>query len=127
MVKKDAAEESWYAPAAAELSALDRKAEAAFKAGNQDEAAALIAKGQPILGRLLSARRPTLEAMEAVSDLDQLYGEMLMTNHSCGWATQFYQKNVARWKRWTPETPEATIRLKQARSGIAECERRMLQ
>jgi hypothetical protein len=125
--KKDAVEESWYAPTIDQLAALDRKAEAAFKAGDQDKAAALIEEGKPLQARLLEARQPTLPAMEAVADLDQLYGNMLRTNHNCGWATQFFQKNLARWKHWDPETEETTLRLKQAQAGIADCDRRMIQ
>lgn len=119
--------EPWYAPATAELAALDRKAEAAFHAGNQDQAAALIKQGEAIETRLLSARDPTLEAVQAVSDLDQLYGDMLETNHNCGWAEMFFQKNIVRWKHWTPQTPDSDKRLKLAQKGVEECDKRLLQ
>jgi len=36
-----------------------------------------------------------------------------------------FQKNVARWKHWTPKTAETARRLKQAESAIADCDRRM--
>jgi spore cortex formation protein SpoVR/YcgB (stage V sporulation) len=52
---------------------------------------------------------------------------MLLTNHNCGWATQFFQKNVARWKHWPTPNDDTASRLKLAQDGIAECERRMMR
>jgi hypothetical protein len=71
---------------------------------------------------LLAAPHPTLEAMEAASDLDQLYGQMLFTNHNYGWARLFFQKNTSRWKIWKPQMPETIRRLKLAEDGIAACD-----
>jgi len=102
---------------------IDRQAEDAFKVGKADQAAALIQQGQPLMDRLLAVPRPTLEAVEAASDLDDLYGRMLLSNRHYGWARMFFQKNVARWKHWTPQTPEAESRLKQANTAIEECDR----
>jgi hypothetical protein len=110
-----------------ELATLDRDATANFRAHKPDAAAALIEKGEPLRDRLLSVPKPTLEATEAASDLDQIYGEMLMSNRNYGWARLMFQKNVARWKLWKPQTPETASRLKQAQAAIAECDRRMLQ
>ena len=121
----DPTAEAWYAPAVAKLTAIDREAETAFHKDNQDAAAALIEQAKPISARLLAVPHPTLEAMEAASDLDQLYGQMLFTNHNYGWARLFFQKNTARWKVWKPETPETIRRLKQAEEGIAGCDARM--
>ena len=118
----DPTKEAWYAPAVAKLTALDRKAEAAFRKNDQDAAAALIEQAKPLSARLLGVPRPTLEAMEAASDLDQLYGQMLFTNHNYGWARLFFQKNTARWKVWKPQTPETLQRLKLAEDGIAACD-----
>jgi hypothetical protein len=118
----DPTTESWYAPAVAKLAALDRQAETAFRKNDQDAAAALIEQAKPISARVLSAPHPTLAAMEAASDLDQLYGQMLLTNHNYGWARMFFQKNTARWKLWKPQTPETLQRLKQAEDGIAQCD-----
>jgi hypothetical protein len=75
--------------------------------------------------RLLSVQRPTLDAAEAASDLDDLYGRMLLANRHYGWARLQFQKNVARWKHWMPQTKETARRLKQAESAIAECDRRL--
>ena len=44
--------------------------------------------------------------METVSDLDQLYGQMLLANRNYGWARLVFQKNRARWKTWKPATSE---------------------
>jgi len=126
-VERDATEEDWYKPAIAELSDLARRGDVLFRKGDQDGAAALIEKGTAIEGKLLSARQPPLDAMEAASDLDQLYGDMLKTNHNCGWATQFYQKNLSRWKHWPEQTPETKRRFKLAQDAIAECDRIMLR
>lgn len=118
----DPTTEAWYAPAVAKLADLDRQAEAAFRKNDQDKAAALIEEAKPISARLLAAPHPTLEAMEAASDLDQLYGQMLFTNHNYGWARLFFQKNTSRWKIWKPQTTETVRRLKLAEDGIAACD-----
>jgi hypothetical protein len=118
----DPTTEAWYTPAVAKLAGLDRQAEAAFRTNDQDAAAALIEQAKPISARLLAAPHPTLEAMEAASDLDQLYGQMLFTNHNYGWARLFFQKNTSRWKIWKPQMPETIRRLKLAEDGIAACD-----
>ena len=102
----DPVTEEWYAPAAAELAAMNRQAEKLLHDGKSDQAAALITKGQATAGRLLAAPRPTLAAMEAASDLDQMYAEMLLSNRNYGWARLAFQKNVSRWKNWRPQTEE---------------------
>jgi len=96
-----------------------------FQHGKADEAAALIQKGEPLSHRLLAVQRPTLAAAQAASDLDQLYGEMLLSNRNYGWARLVFQKNLARWRHWKPETPETLFRLKEAQSAIARCDRGM--
>ena len=121
----DPTKESWYAPAVAQLDALDQRAAAAFRKGDQDAAAALIEQAKPVMARVLAAQHPTLGAMEAASDLDQLYGQMLFANHNYGWARLFFQKNTARWKLWKPQTPETLQRLKQAEDAIALCDARI--
>jgi hypothetical protein len=82
-------------------------------------------KGESLSARLLAVPRPTLAATEAASDLDQLYGQMLLSNRKYGWARLQFQKNLARWKHWRPQTPETARRLRQAESAIAECDRRI--
>jgi len=123
--KPDPAKEAGYTQAVEQLAALDREAEDLLKRGLTDGAAAAIAKGQPLQVRLLGAPRPTLDAMEAVSDLDNLYARMLLSNHHDGWARMLYQKNFARWKNWTPQTADTTRRLRQAEAGMTECDRRL--
>jgi hypothetical protein len=88
-----------------------------------DQAAAIITKGQPLIHRLLSVPRPTLAAMEAVSDLDHLYGQMLLGNRHYVWARVLFQKNLTRWTLWTPQTADTVRRAKIARAAIAECDR----
>lgn len=126
-VERDATEEDWYKPSVRELAALASQGNQLFHKGDQDGAAALIEKGKAIEEKLLSARTPPLDAMEAASDLDQLYGDMLKTNRNCGWATQFYQKNLSRWKHWPEQTDETRRRFKLAQDAIAACDRIMLQ
>lgn len=126
-VQRDPTTEPWYGQTVDELTSMNRQANEFFKKGKSDEAAALIEKGEPMSARLLSVSQPTLAATEAASDLDQLYGEMLLSNKNYGWARLLFQKNVARWKHWMPQTPETAGRLKQAESAIAECDRRIAE
>jgi len=121
----DPTRQPWYAPTTQQLADLNRRANDAFQAGKQDQAAALIEQGQPLAKRLLEATPPTLEAMEAVSDLDDLYGRMLLSNRHYGWARLQFQKNLARWKRWKPESEESIRRLKQVNAELAECDRHL--
>ena len=123
--KPDPAKESWYGETAGQLAALAREAEAAYARGRQDDAAALVQKGQPLIERLLSAPQPTLAAMEGISDLDQLYGRMLFGNGHYVWARDFFQKNVTRWSTWTPHTADTARRLEMARAALAECDRKL--
>jgi hypothetical protein len=126
-VKRDETKEPWYSQTVAQLSAQNLKAKALLKNGKPDDAAVLIQSGEPLASRLLAVPKPTLEAMEGASDLDDLYAGMLLSNRNYGWARLFFQKNAARWKLWMPPTEDTGRRLKEAQAGIAECDRRMLQ
>jgi hypothetical protein len=121
----DAAKEAWYSETVQQLAGMNREAESSFASGKSDQAAALIEKGEPLMSRLLSVPRPTLEATEAASDLDDLYGRMLLANRHYGWARLQFQKNLARWRHWQPQTPEAARRLEKAKTAIAECDRHL--
>jgi hypothetical protein len=123
----DATKEVWYGQAVEELTALDREAESAFAASKPDQAAAFIEKGQPVMARILTVAEPTLEATVAASDLDQLYGRMLLANRHYGWARLLFQKNLARWKHWQPPTADSARRLQQAEEAIAECDRHIVE
>jgi hypothetical protein len=112
-----------YGESVAELAGLAHDAKTLIAAGKSDAAAAAITKGQPIIARVLAAPHPTLAAMEAASDLDELYGRMLLGNKNYGWARMTYQKNRSRWMHWQPQTAETERRKKQAETGIAECDR----
>ena len=125
--KVDPTQEAGYADAVEQLAAMCREAEDLLKRGRSQDAAAVITKGLPLQARLLAAPRPTLGAMGAVSDLDDLYARMLLSNHRDGWARMLFQKNLARWKNWEPRTVDTTRRLRQAEAGIAECDRRLQQ
>jgi hypothetical protein len=120
-----AADTPAYADLAGQLASLNREAEADLKKGQGDKAATAVQNGLPIQAKLLEVPRPTLEAMQAISDLDDIYARMLLAGHREGWARIMYQKNVARWKYWKPETDDSARRLKQAETGIAECDRRL--
>lgn len=119
---RDETKEPWYSQTVERLANQNREARNLWKSGKADAAAALIQSGEPLAGRLLSVRNPTLAAMQDASDLDDLYGRMLLSNRNYGWARLFFQKNLARWKNWTPQTPDTIARLKEAQSGIAECD-----
>ena len=124
---RDATKEPWYRETIEQLTAINREADSAFAGGNSDQAAKLIEKGQPLVARLLAVPNPTLETAIAASDLDDLYGRMLLSNRHYGWARLLFQKNLSRWKHWQPQTPETARLLKQAESAIAECDRHILE
>jgi hypothetical protein len=121
--RADPTTEPWYAEQVKELTSIDNQANDFFKRGKSDEAAALVQNGEKISTRLLGVPQPTLAAMEAASDLDDLYGTMLLSNHNYGWARLMFQKNAARWKYWRPQTTQTEARLKQAQDEIAKCDR----
>lgn len=121
--KPDPTQESWYGETIGQLAAMDREAETSLHHNATDRAAAIVTQGQPLIHRLLSVPRPTLAAMEAVSDLDQLYGQMLLGNRHYVWARVLFQKNLTRWTLWAPQTPDTIRRLNTARAAIAECDR----
>ncbi len=123
--KPDPVKEAWYGQTVEQLAALNRDAEGLLQGGKADEAAALIKQGQPIMSRLLSVPHPTLPAVEAASDLDHLYGRMLLANRHYGWARLQFQKNLARWRNWQPQTPDTLRRKKLAEASIAECDRHL--
>jgi hypothetical protein len=123
----DPTTEPWYSKAVDELTAMGRQASDDFHHGKEDAAAALIENGEKASTRLLSVPHPTLAAAEAVSDIDTLYGQMLYSNKNYGWARLLFQRNVARWKNWTPQTPETAARLKEAEASIAACDRHIDQ
>lgn len=123
--KPDPATEPWYAETVAQLTALNREAAAEFTGGRRDAAAALVTKGQPLQARLLGVPHPTLAAVEAASDLDHLYGRLLLANGHTGWARLVFQKNLVRWKNWQPPSESARTRLAQARADIAACDRQL--
>jgi hypothetical protein len=104
---------------------MDLVAEQLLQSGRAQEAAAIVTSGESLQSRLLAAPRPSLEAMEAIADLDHVYGQLLISNGYYGSARLLFQKNVTRWKTWKLPTPETEGRLKQALSDIAECDRHM--
>jgi len=124
---RDATKEPWYRETVEQLTAMNREANSAFATGKSDQASALIEKGQPLVARLLAVPNPTLEAAVGASDLDDLYGRMLLSNRHYGWARLLFQKNLSRWKHWQPQTAETARLLKQAESAIAECDRHILE
>src|SRR5580704_3036851 len=63
-----------YRETVAQLVAMNREAEADYKAGKSDLAAKIMEEEKPLVSRVLSPPQPSLEAVEAASDLDQLYG-----------------------------------------------------
>jgi hypothetical protein len=121
----DPTTDAWYAQTVAELSGMNHNATELIGKGKPDAAADLIVKGEELSKRLMSVRDPTFAATAAASDVDELYGKMLLSNHNYGWARLLFQKNVSRWKYRKPATPDTEARLKQAQQEIEECDRRM--
>jgi hypothetical protein len=123
--KPDATVEAWYGPMVAKVHALRDEAEGLVEAGKYDDAAARITEAQPLVNRLITVPRPSLAAMEGASDIDDLYARMLMRNRHFGWARMQFQKNVARWRNWTPQTDNTRRRREQAEAGMLECDRQL--
>ena len=122
-VPVDPAADPSYTRIVAQLAAMHREASALVQAKKPDEAGAIVTTAQPLIERLLRVPKPTLEAMQAASDLDQLYGRMLLANRHYGWARMLFQKNIARWKNWNPQTEDTARRTKLAAAAMAECDR----
>jgi hypothetical protein len=123
----DPTEESWYGESVKKLEEMNRQAQSLYQHGKADEAAAMITGADPLVKRLVSVPRPTLAALEAASDRDDLYGRMLLANRNYGWARILFQTNLARWRSWKPQTPETARRLKLTEAAIAECDRRLAE
>jgi hypothetical protein len=123
--KPDPTAEPWYAQTVAQVVALRQDADSLINKRKPDEAAARITEAQPLMAKLLSVPNPTFEAMAVVSDLDEMYGRMLLHNHHYGWARLQFQKNVARWRNWSPPTEESRRRLKEAQAAIMEVDRQL--
>lgn len=121
----DVTTEAWYKQAVRQLAEDTRAAEVSFANGKADDASVLIEKAEPLESQVLAVPRPTLAAMESASDLDDLYGRMLLSNQHYEWALFMFQKCSARWKYWQPQTEETARRLKLAESEIADCNRRI--
>jgi hypothetical protein len=117
---------SWYPSTLDQLITLNRQAEDLFQKGDADRAAAKIKEAQSLAARVLAVPRPSLPAVESASDLDDLYGRMLLANRNYAWAQMFFQKNRSRWKNWKPQTEETQRRFKQAENEIAECEKHII-
>ncbi len=122
---RDETAEAWYRKATGELGGISREATEAYRAGRTDDASKLIERGEEVASRLLAVPRPTLVVAQATSDLDELYGRMLFSNKHYGWARLQYQKNLARWKHWKPETEDSQTRLKAALEAIDDCDRKI--
>ena len=122
--RPDATAEAWYPQTVGELNALNLEAQKLARAGKFDAAAEIVTQAQPLETRLLSVPRPTLEATVAASDLDDLYGRLLLRNRHYDWAASILQKNVIRWKAWKPQTEDTARRLQAAVAALAECEHR---
>lgn len=109
------------------LEEMNRQAQSSYQRGEADQAAAVITAAEPWAKRVVSVPRPTLAAVEAASDRDDLYGRMLLANRNYGWARILFQTNRARWKSWRPQTPETARRLRVTEAAIAECDRRLAE
>jgi hypothetical protein len=125
--RADATTELWYGKAVEQLQAMNQKARDLLVQHKADEAGSVITEAEPWAERVISVPHPTLAAMAAASDLDELYGRMLLDNRNYGWARMMFQKNLARWRTWKPQTGETLRYLKAAEAEIAECDRRMTQ
>jgi hypothetical protein len=125
--KADPTKEAWYQQTLQELTASNQEAEKNFSSGKKDAAGKLVVGGEALASRLLAVPEPTVAAAEAASDVDDLYGRMLLSNRHYGDARLLFQKNLSRWRHWQPQTPETARRLQQAVAAIAECDRHIVE
>ena len=125
--KTDPTEEPWYGEMVKKLGGMNRQAQSLYQHGKADDAAAIVTGAEPLVKRLVSVPRPSLAALEAASDRDDLYGRMLLANRNYGWARILFQTNLARWRSWRPQTAETARRLKLTEAAIAECDRRLAE
>lgn len=121
----DPTTESAYTGAVTALEQLNREAAAELAKGRRPEAGALIERGEAPAKTLLAAPHPSLAALQAVSDRDQMYAEMLMANRHWTHARQMLLKNALRWRHWQPQTPDSERRRLAAEQAIAECDRNL--
>jgi len=117
----DETKEPWYSETVARVTDATKQATDAFEHGKPDDASSLILQAEPQANQLLTVLHPTLEATIAAADLDALYARMLFSNRHYEWAQFLYQKNVARWKYWKPQTPDSERRLAEAEAQVQEC------
>lgn len=115
----------WYAQSTDELAAFNHRAADLLQAGQFEQASAIVTQSQPLADKLLAASHPTLAAMEAAADHDDLSGRLYIHNQRWGWARMTFQKNLIRWKAWKPQTPETAARIKAASEAVAECDKHM--
>src|SRR4051812_17235933 len=95
-VPPDPTQAAWYRETLERAQSMEREAAQLVQKRESEKASEIILQAQPLANTLLSVPHPSLAAMEAASDLDDLYARMLFANKHYGWARLFYQKNVAR-------------------------------
>ena len=115
--RPDPTKEASYLDAVEQLTTLNRELETALRKRRSKQTAEIITKAQPLANLLLAAPRPTLAATQAVSDFDDLYGRQLLANRQYGYARFQFQRNLARWKNWRPQTADTERRRKIAEAG----------
>jgi tetratricopeptide (TPR) repeat protein len=108
---------------AAWASAWIQKGREAFAQGRRDEAAGIVTRTQAVTRELLQLPRPPIVALHAATEADLLYGDMLRANRHWADARFLYQKNVNRWKSWSPASGYSKQRVDQALAAVAECDR----
>jgi hypothetical protein len=121
----DETTQPWYAETVARVAQATKDATDDFEHGKADDASSLIVQAEPQASQLLAVLHPTLPATIAAADLDALYARMLFSNNHFEWAQFLYQKNVARWKYWKPQTADTERRQKEAEGQVAECDHRI--
>lgn len=121
----DPMQKASYREALDQLRHWNAEALAHWQKGEKPLAAAALKQAQPLTKQLLDARRPPREVFEAVSDFDQLYAAVLLSNGHTAWARQIYMTNVVRWRNWKPETEDTRRRRREAELGVAEADKKL--
>lgn len=121
----DPMQKASYREALGQLREWNAEAAAHWQKGEKALAASALKQAQPLTKELLDARRPPQEVFEAVSDFDQLYATVLLSNGHTVWARQIYMTNAVRWRNWKPQTEDTKRRRGEAEQGVAEADRKM--
>ena len=119
----DPTTEAWYGATVQGLESLNRDAEEALAAKNPDKAATAVTSGLALEKRLLSVRKPTFAAAEAVTDLDRLYRTDAAGEPALRLGSTDVPEEPGAVEELAAGIDKTARRVQQAKDDIAECDR----